>query len=66
MAFVLIVVLTLFMVVVFIYFFQMFSSFCVQICGLVSGVRFTTFLPSVVQSTAHLPWISVMLQAMDC
>jgi len=34
--------------------------------GLISGrFRFIKFLPSVVQPTAHLSWISVMLQAMD-
>jgi len=37
-------------------------------CGLgFISVRFTftKFLPSVVQPTAHLSWISVMLQGMD-
>jgi len=56
------------MVPVFIYFFQMFPNFSGQMCGLgLLGVRFrfTKFLPSVVQPTAHLSWISVMLQAMD-
>jgi len=45
------------MVPVFIYFFQKFPNFCGQICdlGLVSArFRFTKFLPSVVQPTAHL------------
>ena len=45
------------MALVFIYFFQTFQSFCGQICG--SGLisvrfRYTKFLPSVVQPTAHL------------
>jgi len=66
--FVLVVAVALFMVPVFIYFFQKFPDFCGQMCdlGLVS-VRFTVtkFLPSVVQPIAHLSWISVMLQAMD-
>jgi len=37
-------------------------------CGLgLISVRFTVtkFVPSVVQPTTHLSWISVMLQAMD-
>jgi len=56
------------MVAVFIYFFQKFPNYCGQMCGL--GLisirfRFTQFLPRVVQSTTHLSWISVMLQAMD-
>jgi len=69
--FVLVVVVALFLVPVFIQLFQKFPNFCVQICGLGLGLvygiglrvrfRFTTFLPSVVQSTAHLSWISVML-----
>jgi len=66
--FVLIVVVRLFMVPIFIYFFQKFLNFCGQICGLgLISVRFsfTKFLPSVVQPTAHLSWISVMLQTMD-
>ena len=42
--FLLVVVVALFMVVVFIYFFQKFSSLCVQICGLVSGVRFRYYV----------------------
>jgi len=34
--------------------------------GLISvKFGFSKFLSSVVQATAHLPWISVMLQAMD-
>jgi len=53
------------MVPVLIYFFQKFPNFCSQICGLGLSVRFTTFLPSVVQSTAHLQWISIVLQATD-
>jgi len=66
--FVLVVVVALFMVPVFIYFFQKFPNFCGQICGL--GLisvrfRFPKFLPSVVQPTAHLSYISVMLQAID-
>ena len=66
--FVLVVVFALFMVLVFIYFFQKFPNFCGQMHGL--GLlsvrfRFTTFLPSIGQPTAHLSWISVMLQAMD-
>ena len=68
--FVLVVEVALFMVQVFIYanFFQTFPNFCGQMCGLglISvGFRFTKFLPSVIQPTAHLPWISVMLQAID-
>jgi len=51
---VLVVVVALFMVPVFICFFQKFPNFCVQICCLSLGIRvrfrFTTFLPSVVQS----------------
>jgi len=65
---VLVVVVALFMVPVFIYFFQKFSNFCGQMCGLgLISVRFTfaKFLPSVVQPSAHLSWIRVMLQAMD-
>jgi len=55
--FVLVVVVALFMVPVFIYFFQTFQNSCGQMCGL--GLisvrfRFTKFLPSVVQPTAHL------------
>jgi len=56
------------MVPVFIYFFQKFPNFCGQMCGLrLISVRFkfTKFLPSVVQPTAHLSWINVMLQGMD-
>jgi len=60
------------MVPVFIYFFQKLPNFCGQMCslGLIISVRsvrftFTKFLPSVVQSTARLSWISVMLQSMD-
>jgi len=65
---VLVVVVALFMVPVFVYFFQKFPNFCGQMRGL--GLinvrfRFTKFLPSVVQHTAHLSLISVMLQAMD-
>jgi len=68
--FVLATVVVFFMVLVkvFIYFFQNFPKFCGQMCGLaLISVRFkfTTFLPSVVQPTAHLSWITVMLQAMD-
>jgi len=40
----------LFMVPVFIYFFQKFPNFCGV--GLRASFRFTTFLPNVVQSTA--------------
>jgi len=50
------------------YFFEKFPNFCGQICGLGSisvRFRFTKFLPSVVQPTAHLSWISVMIQVMD-
>ena len=66
--FVLVIGVALFMVAVFIYFFQKFPNFCGQICGL--GLisvrfRFTKFLPRVVQPTAHLSWTSVVLQAMD-
>jgi len=67
-AFVLVVVVALFMIPVFIYFFQKFSTFCGQMCGfgLISvRFKFTKFLPSVAQPTAHLSWISVMLQVMD-
>ena len=56
------------MVPVFIYFFQKFPNFCGQMCGLgfISiRFRFTKLLSSVVQPTARLLWISVMLQAMD-
>jgi len=66
--FVLVTVVVFFMVLVFIYFFQNFPRFCGQMCGLgLISVRFrlTTFLPSVVQPTAHLSWITVMLHAMD-
>jgi len=66
--FVLVAVVALFMVPVFIFFFQNFLNSCGQICGLdlISvRFRFTKFLPSVVQSIAHLSWISVMLQTMD-
>jgi len=68
--FVLVVEVALFMVQVFIYanFFQTFPNFCGQMCGLglISvGFRFTKFLPSVIHPTAHLSWISVMLQAID-
>ena len=66
--FVLLVVVALFMVSVFTYFFQKFPNFSGQVCGLglISVTfMFTKFLPSVVQPTAHLSWISVMLQAMD-
>ena len=66
--FVLVVVVALFMVPVFICFFPKFPSFCGQMrgLGLISvRFRFTKFLPSVVQLTVHLSWISVMLQAMD-
>jgi len=66
--FVLVVVVALFMVPVFIYFFQKFPKFCGQICGLglISvRLRFTKFLPNIVQLTAHLSWISVTLQVMD-
>ena len=64
----LVVVVALFMVPLFIYFFLKFSKFCGQICG--SGLIsvtfwFTKYLPSVVQPTAPLSWISVILQAMD-
>ena len=65
---VLVVVVALFMVQVFIYFFQKFPNFYGQMCGLglISvRLRFPKFLPSVVQPTAHLSWISVTLQAMD-
>jgi len=65
---VLVVVVARSMVPVFIYFFQKFLNFCNQVCGLglISlRLRFAKFLPSVVQPTAHLSWISVMLQAMD-
>ena len=66
--FVLVVVVALFMVPVFIYFFQKFINFCGEKCGL--GLisvrfRFIKFLPSVVQPTAHLSWIIVMLQMTD-
>jgi len=66
--FILVVVVALFMVPVFIYSCQKFPNIRVQMCGL--GLisvrfRFTKFLLSVVQPTAHLSWISVMLQAMD-
>jgi len=66
--FVLVVVVALFMVLVFIYFFQKFPNFCGPMCGLgLISVRFmvTKFLPRIVQPTAHLSWISVMLQLMD-
>jgi len=56
------------MVSVFIYSFQKFPNISGQMCGLslISiRFRFTKFLPSVVQPTAHLSWISVMLQVMD-
>jgi len=56
------------MVQVFIYFFQKFPNIYGQMCGLglISiRLRFTKFLPSLVQLTAHLSWVSVMLQAMD-
>jgi len=61
-SFVLVVVVAFFMVTVFICFFQKLPNFWGQICGL--GLisvrfRFTKFLPSVVQPTAHLSWISV-------
>ena len=62
--FVFVVVIALLMVPVFIYFVQKFPNFCSQMCGLGSmSVRFmfTKFLWSVVQPTAHLSWISVML-----
>jgi len=44
------------MVLVFLYFFENFTNFCGQMCGLGSisvSFRFTKFLPSVVQPTAH-------------
>ena len=66
--FILVVVIAYFMVPVFIYFFQKFPNFCGQIygLGLISfRFAFTKFLPSIVQRTAHLSSISVMLQAMD-
>ena len=66
--FVLVLVVALFMVPVFICFFQKFPNLCGQMCGLglISVMfRFIKFLPSVVQLAAHLSWISVMLQAMD-
>jgi len=66
--FVLVVVVALFIVLVFIYFFQKFPNFCGQIwsLGLISvRFRFTKFLLCMVQPTAHLSWISVILQAMD-
>ena len=65
--FVLVVAVGLFIVPVVIYFFQKFPNFCGQIRGLGLRVRFrfTTFLPSVVQSAAHLYWIGVVLQATD-
>ena len=64
----LVVGVALFMVPVVIFFFQKFLNFCSQICG--SGLisvryRLTMFLPNVVQPTAQLSKISVMLQAMD-
>ena len=53
--FVSVVVVALFMVTSFIYFFQKLPNFCGQICGLgLISVRFTKFLASVVQPTAHL------------
>jgi len=66
--FVLVSVVALFMILVFICFFQKFPNFCGKICGLgLISVRFwfIKFLPSVVQLAAHLQWIIVMLQAMD-
>ena len=66
--FVLVIGVALFMVPVFIYFFQKLPNFCGQMSGLgLISFRFTStkFLPSVVQTTAHLSWISVMLRAMD-
>jgi len=66
--FVLDVVIALFTAPGFTYFFQKFPNFCGQMSGLgLISFRFTftKFLPSVVQPTAHLSWISVMLQAMD-
>jgi len=63
---VLVLVLALFMVLVFICFFQKFPNFCGQMCGLgLISVRFIKFLPSIVQFAAHLSWISVMLQGMN-
>jgi len=51
--FVLVAVVALFIVPVFIYFFQKFPNFCAQICGLGITFRLTMLLPSVVQSTAY-------------
>ena len=52
--FVLVLVVALFMVLVFICFFQKFPNFCGQMCGLgLIGVRFIKFSPSVVQLAAH-------------
>jgi len=56
------------MVLVFIYFFKKLPNFCGHICGLglISvRLRFIKFPPRVVQPTAHLSWINIMLQAMD-
>jgi len=61
------VLVALFIVPVFVSFFQKFPNFCGQIYGLGLSVKFkfTSFLPSVIQPAAHMSWISVMLLVMD-
>ena len=69
--FVLVVVVALFMVLVFIYFFQKLPNFVFRFAVWVSGLGlrvrfcFTPFLQSVVQSTAHSSCTNVTLQAAD-
>jgi len=45
--------------------FYFFQNFFIQVYGLCLEVRFITFLPSVVQSSAQLSCVTVTLHVMD-